>query len=147
MNSIGFNSPLSGYKDSGIFQSLNLGLNPTDTAGVLLSSEIPGDYLRPFELPSSLATGTKPVGAAANAGQSGKIDRTSKLYTQALELESYFVKIMVSSMRNTIQKTSSGDDNFASKMYEDMLYDQLSRNVTQNAGFGLADQIYLQFSV
>lgn len=118
----------------------------SDASGSLLSSGISGDYLKPFDL-SSLSADSKPVGAAANSGQTGTIDRTSKLYAQALELESYFVKIMLSSMRNTIAKTdSSSSDSFAARTYEDMLYDQLARTVTEKAGFGLADQVYLQFT-
>ena len=111
-----------------------------------LLSGVSGDYLRPFDPKDNpFAASDKPIGAAANAGQEGRVDRTSKLYEQALELESYFVKIMLSSMRNTVQKTGiDGKMSFASKMYEDMMYDELSRTVTQNAGFGLADQIYLQ---
>lgn len=91
-----------------------------------------------------------PVGAAANSGMAGnnKIDRTSKLYKTSLELESYFVKIMLSSMRNTVTKTNlCGKENeYASKMYEDMFYDELATTMTESAGFGLADQIYLQMS-
>ncbi len=80
-----------------------------------------------------------------HSGQKGKIDKTSKLYEQALELESYFVKMMLSSMRNTVTKSSlTGGNDFAGKMYEDMLYDELSRDMTRSAGFGLADQVYLQ---
>ena len=111
-----------------------------------LLSDISGDYLKPFDLRNSpFAASDKPIGAAANAGQEGRVDRTSKLYEQALELESYFVKIMLTSMRNTVPKTGiNGEESFASRMYEDMMYDELSRTVTQNAGFGLADQIYLQ---
>ncbi|MGL4987024.1 MAG: rod-binding protein [Treponemataceae bacterium] len=79
--------------------------------------------------------------------ESKTIDRTSKLYEKSLELESYFVKIMLSSMRNTVSKTSlSGENNHAQTMYEDMLYDEMSVSMTKNAGFGLADQVYLQLS-
>ncbi|MBR7064939.1 MAG: rod-binding protein, partial [Treponema sp.] len=31
-------------------------------------------------------------------------------------------------------------------MYEDMMYDEYSTAVTKNAGFGLADLVYLQLS-
>lgn len=108
-----------------------------------------GDYV------SSLAvTGSRPAdrsapasGAAANAGQSGTIDKTSKLYEQSLELESLVVKIMLDSMKGTVVKSGmGGNTGFAAKMYEDMLYDELARDMTKNAGFGLADQIYLQLS-
>ena len=73
------------------------------------------------------------------------IDKTSKLYEKSLELESYFVKMMLSTMKNTIQKSGlMGNDSHASKMYEDMLYDELAVSMTKSAGFGLADQIYME---
>ena len=85
-------------------------------------------------------------GSAANAaglrGNDSKIDRTSKLYEKSLELESFFVKIMVSSMRKTVYKRTK--NSFAKSMYEDMLYDEYTTALTKNAGFGIADQIYLQ---
>ena len=121
----------------------------TGGGSAALSAGIPGDYLRGFSLPSNpAAVRDKPAGAAANSGQDGVIDRTSRLYAQSLELESYFVKIMLSSMRNTLSGGSGTgtEESFASRTYKDMLYDQLARTVTQNAGFGLADQIYLQLS-
>ena len=98
---------------------------------------------------------SRPQGFAANAigahstnGASNKtIDRTSKLYEKSLELEGFFVKMMLSSMRNTVQKSGLGGNNgFAGKMYEDMMYDELSVTMTKNAGFGLADQIYLSLA-
>ena len=58
-----------------------------------------------------------------------------------MELENYFVKQMLSEMRKTIHR--SKDNDFAQQTYEDMLYDEYSTAMTKNAGFGLADQIYL----
>lgn len=87
-------------------------------------------------------------GAAANAapvhGAQKKIDKTSKLYEKSMELESYFVKMMVSSMRKTV--ASSTTPSFAKEMYEDMLYDEYTTALTKTAGFGIADQIYLELS-
>ena len=37
----------------------------------------------------------------------------------------------------------SKDSDFAQQTYEDMLFDEYSTMMTKNAGFGLADQIYL----
>ena len=85
------------------------------------------------------------MGAAANQsgphGVSKKIDRTSELYEKSMELENYFVKQMLSEMRKTVMK--SKDSDFAQQTYEDMLFDEYSTMMTKNAGFGLADQIYL----
>ncbi|MBQ9631051.1 MAG: rod-binding protein [Treponema sp.] len=120
---------------------------------VLKEGRLNGDYTSSFENTFSLLTDkySFPKGAAANqAGVHSPnriIDKTSKLYEKALELESYIVKIMLSSMRNTISKTDFfGANSFASKMYEDMMYDEYAVSLTKNAGFGLADQVYLQLS-
>ena len=48
---------------------------------------------------------------------------------------------MLSEMRKTIMKANESD--FAQNMYEDMLFDEYATAMTKNAGFGLADQIYL----
>jgi len=128
-------------KASGISQTANAVVRQAN------DPRLPGDFISSFSIenPTQNDRAAKPVGAAANSGQKGKIDKTSKLYEQALELESYFVKMMLSSMRNTVTKSSlSGENDFAGKMYEDMLYDELSRDMTRSAGFGLADQVYLQ---
>jgi flagellar protein FlgJ len=125
--------------------------NPVSLSSSEVSSDprLPGDFISSFELkkPTENDHNARPVGAAANSGQKGKIDKTSKLYEQSMELESYLVKMMLSSMRSTINKSSlSGKNDFAGKMYDDMMYDELSRDVTRSAGFGLADQVYLQLS-
>jgi len=96
-----------------------------------------------------------PLGAAANSGpkdaehvsrKKADIDRGSKLYEQCRELETFLVKNMLSSMRNTVEKSELSDGGFAGEMYEDMLYDQYSTSMAKNAGFGLADQVYLELS-
>lgn len=90
-----------------------------------------------------------PIGAAANQSNPNvkqrTIDRTSKLYEKSLEMESYIVKMMISSMRKTVLKTD-GEGSYAQKMYEDMLFDEYTTLMTKNAGFGLADEMYLQLS-
>lgn len=88
-----------------------------------------------------------PQGAAANGRvrpSDKKIDKTSKLYEKSMEMESFFVKMMVDSMRKTVH--SATKDSFAKSMYQDMLYDEYTTSLTKQAGFGLADQIYLELS-
>jgi hypothetical protein len=77
---------------------------------------------------------------------SSKIDKTDKLYEQCLELEIFMVKTLISSMRNTIQKSGLIDEGFAGKMYEDMLYDEYAREFTKNANFGMAEMAYLELT-
>ena len=124
-----------------------------DGKGTLSSSQIAengrlnGDYTTGFSgtFSSVLDKNAAPRGAAANQasvhGIKQSIDRTSELYEKSMELESYFVKQMLSEMRKTINKSEESD--FARQTYEDMLYDEYATQMTKTAGFGLADQIYL----
>ena len=118
---------------------------------VLKSGRLNGDYATGFagSYSGADAVHSKPIGAAANqahpTAKQGTIDRTSELYEKSLEMESYIVKMMLSSMRKTIVR-ADGSNDFARNMYEDMLYDEYATAMTKNAGFGLADQMYLQLS-
>ncbi|MGP1474893.1 MAG: rod-binding protein [Treponema sp.] len=113
-----------------------------------LNGDFAADFSDTYKNPLDKAA--RPTGAAANQAnpnvKSRTIDKTSELYEKSLELESYFVKQMISSMRKTVTKSALGGDDFGGKIYEDMLFDEYSAAMTKNAGFGLADQIYLQLS-
>lgn len=125
--------------------------NTLSSSQILQNGKLNGDYISGFTgtFKSLMDKESKPQGFAANSATEssvkGSIDKTSKLYEKSLELESYFVKIMLSSMRNTISKSNlyGNENSYAQKMYEDMMYDELATTMTKNAGFGLADQIYL----
>ncbi|MCQ2981780.1 MAG: rod-binding protein [Treponemataceae bacterium] len=116
-----------------------------EVAGGKLNGDYTSGFAGTFTSESDKAA--KPQGAAAGNAQGQTIDRTSKLYEQAMELENYFVKIMLSSMKNTMSSsTIYGEKSYATQMYEDMMFDELSVSLTKNAGFGLADQIYLELN-
>lgn len=131
-------------------ESTSIGSN-LSSEQVMQEGRLNGDYGSgfAFSFTSEQDKNALPRGAAANQAnpnvKQGKIDKTSKLYEKALEIESYFVKMMVSQMRKTIVK-ADGNADFATKMYEDMLFDEYSTSLTKNAGFGLADQMYLQLT-
>ena len=74
------------------------------------------------------------------------VDKTDRLYELCLELETFLVKNLLTSMRNTVQKSGLIDEGFAGKMYEDMLYDEYAKDFTKNANFGLAEQAYRQLT-
>lgn len=142
-------------QETGAFQSLLESVQAerqNADAPIAEKGRLNGDYTSGFKgsFTSPADKAAAPSGAAANAGagQGKTIDKTSELYEKSLELESYFVKIMLSAMRSSVTQTSlSGEENsYARRMYEDMLYDELSTVMTKNAGFGLADQIYMQLS-
>ncbi|MFN3604400.1 MAG: rod-binding protein [Leptonema sp. (in: bacteria)] len=71
--------------------------------------------------------------------------KKQKLYDVALEFESLFVKMMLNSMRNTLNKES--DLFYAGiqqDIFQDMLYDEYSKIFAKNANLGLAKEIYHQ---
>lgn len=134
-------------------------LNDADLSGVSSSQvssgkRINGDYTKGFKdaFTSEKDKSARPRGFAAGTtgplGSAPVIDRTSELYEQSLEMENYFVKIMLSSMRGTIQKAEllGKENSFARDMYDDMLNDNYAEQITKSAGLGLADQIYIELS-
>ena len=74
------------------------------------------------------------------------IDKTDKLYEQCVELETFLVKTLIGSMRNTIQKSGLIEEGFAGKMYEDMLYDEYAKDLAKNSNFGMAEMAYLELT-
>ena len=132
------------------------GINLSGVASSQVSSgkRVNGDYTKGFHesFTSEKDKTARPQGFAANStttkGRQPVIDRTSELYEQSMEMENYLVKMMLSSMRNTVQKSSLlGEENsYARDMYEDMLYDNYAEQLTKTAGLGLADQIYIELS-
>ena len=74
------------------------------------------------------------------------IDKTDKLFEMCQELETFLLKTLISSMRDTVQKSELLDTGFAGKFYEDMLYDEYTKDFAKNAGFGLAEMAYLELT-
>jgi len=91
---------------------------------------------------SPAARGGSPFASAPGV----TIDRDSELFQQAQELESFLVKTLVNGMRSTVQRSDLIEQGFAGRMYEDMLFDEHARNLSRNAGFGLAELAYLELT-
>ena len=129
--------------------SASAGYSHISSEQVIPEGRLNGDFKTGFakSFISAADKSAAPKGAAANGAvrpSDKKIDKTSKLYEQSMELESFFVKMMVDSMRKTVH--SATKDSVAKSMYQDMLYDEYSTSLTKQAGFGLADQIYLELA-
>ena len=84
--------------------------------------------------------------AVIPAGKKNSIDKSDKLYEACLELETFLIKNLLKSMRNTVQKTKLIDTGFAGEMYEDMLYDEYAKDFAKNAGFGFAEMAYRELA-
>jgi flagellar protein FlgJ len=72
------------------------------------------------------------------------VDR--KLMDACVEMESLFVSKMLKEMRKTVHKTDWLNGGFAEEIFEDMLYDEYSKSVSQNADLGLAKMLYNEMS-
>jgi len=123
------------------------GKSTVSSSQIAENGRLNGDYTTGFtgtfsgeKNKTALATGVAANQANPHVQQK-TIDRTSELYEKSMELENYFVKQMLSEMKKTVHKSEESD--FAMSTYEDMLYDEYATAMTKNAGFGLADQIYL----
>jgi Rod binding domain-containing protein len=84
--------------------------------------------------------------AAVQPGSRRVIEKTGKLYEACVEFEALFIKQMLSAMRKSVQKTGLLDGGMAEDIFEDMLYDEYAKSMARNAGFGLADTVYLHLT-
>jgi Rod binding domain-containing protein len=68
--------------------------------------------------------------------------REKKLHDSCREFSSMLVSFMIKSMRQAY----SGEDepSFASGVYQDMLYDQVSKVIAQSGRLGVGDMLYSQ---
>lgn len=69
-----------------------------------------------------------------------------KLREACRNLESVFLNMIFSSMRNTIQKSDLVGDSFATGVYEDMLYEKYAEEASKGKGLGLGEMLYEQLS-
>ncbi len=99
---------------------------------------------RPLRVPSGAA---QVQATGARVTDPGAVDKKSKLFEQCRDFESIFVKMMLKEMRNSVDKSDSLiSGGWAEDIYSDMLDDQYSKSMADNAGFGLAEQLYKQLS-
>jgi Rod binding domain-containing protein len=64
----------------------------------------------------------------------------------AAGIEQIFVKMLVDQMRKSIQRpqTESAAQNQGHDIFEEMLYDEYGKKISQQGGFGIADIIFRQ---
>lgn len=69
-----------------------------------------------------------------------------KLFDASVEFESMFVKLMLNQMRKTVEKQNMIHGGYAEDIFEDMLYDEYSKEISKNESLGIAEQIYTSMS-
>jgi flagellar protein FlgJ len=70
-----------------------------------------------------------------------------KLYDASVEFESIFVKMMLKEMKTSIHKSNLIHGGHAEEIFEDMLYDEYAKNISQNDSIGIAEQVYSSLSL
>ncbi|MCR5401159.1 MAG: rod-binding protein, partial [Treponema sp.] len=122
-------NPKSVSRQTSEFEGGNI-KSTLSSSQVLADGRFTGDVKKGFSgtFTSMADKNALPKGAASNQANSHvktkTIDKTSKLYEKSMELESFFVKQMLSEMRKTVSKSSLGGQGFAGEMYQDMLYEE-----------------------
>lgn len=87
-------------------------------------------------------------GTGARVASGKAIDKKSELYVQCREFESIFVKMMLTQMRATVDKSGGVvSGGWAEDIFQDMLDDEYSKSMAEAANFGLADQLYRQLAL
>lgn len=87
-------------------------------------------------------------GSGARIADTAKIDKKSELYKQCQDFESIFVKMMLTEMQKTVDKSSDlTSGGYGEEVFQDLLNDEYSKSMSKSADFGLADQLYRQLSL
>lgn len=69
-----------------------------------------------------------------------------KLMDTCIEMESIFVKQMLSSMKKNVDKGEFLHGGYAEEIFEDMLYDEYALNMSRNSNMGIAKNLYEELS-
>ncbi len=69
-----------------------------------------------------------------------------RLLDACKDFEALFIKQMLDSMRNTVQKTGLIDGGMAENIFEDMLFDEYSKIMSKTGSFGIAELMYRDLS-
>lgn len=79
------------------------------------------------------------------ATEAARDPEKKRLYDAALEFQSLFVKMMLKEMRSTLKpKNDLLYGGRTQEIFEDLLYDEYSKQMSKTGGFTLADDIYAQ---
>ena len=89
--------------------------------------------------PSSLLTATQPTPATKRSQSDSK-----SLKKSSQDFEAIFLQSLFKSMRKTIPEGGLFKKDNASAMYQDMLDQEIAKNISQKQSVGLAEQISRQ---
>lgn len=67
-----------------------------------------------------------------------------KLKESAQEFETYFINQILQEMRKSMPKSELFDESSTSEIYEDMIYEDMAKEISKAGGLGMADMLYKQ---
>lgn len=80
------------------------------------------------------------------SGESVKSMEEERLKEVCKDFQSIFVKQMLDAMRETVNKEGMLSGGHAEEIFEDMLYDEYAKDMSDNAELGLDEIMYEQLS-
>ena len=75
-----------------------------------------------------------------------KTDDDEALQSACKEFEAYYIQQLFTQMRKTIPDGGMFTESNERNIYEDMLYEEHAKNLSQGKGIGIADVMYRQLS-
>ena len=103
--------------------------------------------IQPAQLQKNLISqmSEKNIERLRNESGFGKIDAEKDIEKVSRDFESVFLNKLLSSMRKTIPK-SGLLDSFASDMFQSMMDEEMSKEMSKNKGMGMGEMIYNDLS-
>ena len=103
--------------------------------------------IQPAQLQKNLFTqmSEKNLERLRNQSGFGKMDAEKDIEKVSRDFESVFLNKLISSMRKTIPK-SGLLDSFASDMFQSMMDEEMSKEMSKNKGMGMGEMIYNDLS-
>ncbi|MCT4687994.1 rod-binding protein [Vallitalea sp.] len=82
----------------------------------------------------------------ATLNEAVKKEDDKQLKEACKEFEQYFVNQLFKEMRNTVHNGGLIPKSQGEELFEDMLYDEYSKEISEGSGIGISDMMYKQLS-
>ena len=89
---------------------------------------------------------TSALESTLNRSGSRNQSEMAKLKESCQDFEALFVKQMLNAMKKTVNKTDLIKRNMGEDIFEDMLYDEYAKKITETSRLGISEMMYNQLS-
>lgn len=87
------------------------------------------------------------VDSLVSQGVRGTMSEDDKKLREATkDFEALFIKQMLDSMKKTVNKSGLLDGGMGQEIFEDMLYDEYSKQMADTANLGISEMMFAQLS-